>query len=125
MSANKYCLSSLKVVSREWLFLLNFQVLSHFFYTDSGGRMEDSLILTLGKYISWIISAVAGLFIWFALLVVIDDTGMWHFEYASFIADILRIAVIVVTGGIALAVGILLNYLFNKLLHRNTLHLVE
>lgn len=87
--------------------------------------MEDSLILTLGKYISWIISAVAGLFIWFALLVVIDDTGMWHFEYASFLADVVRISMIVVTGAIALAGGILLNYLLNKLLYRNTLHLVE
>ena len=87
--------------------------------------MEDNWFLTLGKYICWIISAIAGLFIWFALLVLIDDTGMWHFEYASFIADIVRIAVIIVTGGIALAGGFLLNLLLNKFLQRNSANIAD
>ncbi len=80
--------------------------------------MDEEKIASWKKYLCWAIGSVVGFVIWFVMLVIVDDFGMWHFEFAGFLSEMLRFGLIILTGLVAAGIGFLIN-LFLATLFKN------
>ncbi len=81
--------------------------------------MDNNFLAVLSKYLRLLACAAVGLMVWVAILVFIDDTGLWHFEFSGWLSDFMRLGIVLLAAAIATGIAVALNFFFKSFLKQS------
>lgn len=81
--------------------------------------MGNNFMVILGRYLRLLACIMVGLMVWIVILVFVDDTGLWHFEFSGWLSDFMRFGIVLLAAAIAAVIAWILNFFFKSLLNQS------